>query len=475
METGEDGLKILCFRAFFAIFVTQNARCVISPTVSTMKVRIFVLFLAGIALLFCLRTPASAQAPGMLEFQGKTVKNNLPLSGATVTVYRNGTIQQEQVKTGKNGKFKLFLVFGTDYKITFSYPGCVDMHLLVYTSKLPKERGDLFPLYVTEIPFFETSSTGVRIAKFKNPFTKIIYDGKKAFMDDEAYLAQFTKDLIIDPAEQARIAEEKEAREKAEKEKLEAAEQAKRDAEAKARADAEAKLLAEQKARADELAKAAELARLKAEEEENANKQNQTMETDAIRLQREKELKEQLAKKNTAIKTKYVNDLLKLVAENERLAKEKAMNQARTDARSSTVIEQMRRESELKSKAENLREEQKMKKQKELVNKQYKINEMKKLVEAAAFAERSVKISHQTTAPDVSKYKEPELPNVAVTVEEGFIKTVRTTVVTYHGKITTYRKEIFFWGSVIWYKDNKEIDEATYNVEIAYYIAFRNK
>lgn len=48
-------------------------------------------------------------------------------------------------------------------------------------------------------------------------------------------------------------------------------------------------------------------------------------------------------------------------------------------------------------------------------------------------------------------------------------------MVTYHGKITTYRKETFFWGSVVWYKDNKEIDEATYNVEIAYYIAFRNK
>lgn len=425
--------------------------------------------------LFCFfNSNVSAQAPGMLEFAGRLVKDNKPLSGATVTVLRNGTIEQEVMKPGKNGKFRCYLVFGVDYKITFSYPGCVDMFLMVYTSKLPKQRSDLFPLYETEIPFFETNDPTIRVSKFKNPFTKVIYDGKKAFMDDEAYLAAFTKDLIIDQAELARLAAEKDAKEKAEKDKLDAAEKAKKDAEEKARIDEENKILAEQKAKQDALAKEAELARLKAEAESKQH-EDQSMETEAMRLQREKEAKEQLAKKNREIKSKYENELLKLVAENERSAKEKAFNKQKQEARTNTVIEQMRRETELKAKADKLREDIKIRKKKELENKQYKLSEMRKLVEAAAFAERSIHVSNQRNVPDASRYVRRELPNVAVTVDDGLIKTVRTTVVTLGKTITTYRKETTFWGSVTCYKNDVEIEETVYNVEVDYFSSYRNK
>ena len=209
---------------------------------------------------------AYAQAPGMLEFEGKTIKDGKTLSGATVTVFRNGTIEQEKIKTGKNGKFSFSLVFGSDYKIAFSYPGCVDMHLMVYTGKLPKEKNNIFPIYLTEVPFFETTNTSVRITKYKNPFTKVIYDGKKAFMDDEAYLAQFTKDLLIDQEEINRLLAEKAAKEK---EKLLTAEKAKKDAEEKAKLETQAKAAYEARLAAEAREKAAELARMK---EESANK-----------------------------------------------------------------------------------------------------------------------------------------------------------------------------------------------------------
>jgi len=425
-------------------------------------------------LFFCFSANKAFAQPGMLELEGRTIKDGKPLPGATVTVWRNGTINQEEIKTGKSGKFRFNLVFGNDYKVTFSYPGSVEMYLMVYTSKLSKERTDLFPLYQTEVPFFETNDPNVRVSKFKNPFTKVIYDGKKAFMDDEAYLAAFTKDLLIDPAEIAKQLAEKAAKEKAEKDKLEASEKAKKDAEEKARKDAEQKLYAEQKAKQDALAKEAELARLKAEAESKEN-ENQTMETEAMRLQREKEAKQVLAKKNKEIKTKYENELLKLVAENEKLAKQKAFNKQKQEARASTVIEQMRRETELKAKSDKLREDIKLKKKKELENKQYKTNEMRKLVEAAAFAERSVKVGNQKSAPDPSGYVRKELPNVAVTIDDGITKTTRTTVVTLGKQLDTYRKESYFWGKVYCYKNNVEIDEAIYNSEIDYFLSFKNK
>ncbi len=413
---------------------------------------------------------SAAQAPGMLEFTGRTTKDGKPLPGARVAVYRSGNILQEDVRTGKNGKFRLFLIFGTDYKIVFTAPGCVEMHLLVYTGKLPKERNNIFPLYETEIPFFEPITQGVRVAKFKNPITKIIYDGKKAFMDDDAYLAEFTKDILIDAAEQAKNFEEKEAREKAEKEAIE---KAKRDLEEKIRKEAEEKILAE-KAKQDALAKAEELARLR---EEAASKEHEveSMESEAMRLQREKEAKELLAKKNREIKTKYENDLLKLVAENERRAKEKEFSQEKQQARANTVIEQMRRETELKAKSDKLKEQIKLKKKKALENQQTKFDELKKLVKAAAFADRSVRISNTTILPDPKNYERKKLPNVAVTVDEGMIKTTRTTTVTQGKQLDTYKKDTYFWGSVYCYKNDVEIDIEAYNIEIAYFLSYREE
>ncbi|HLC82785.1 MAG TPA: carboxypeptidase regulatory-like domain-containing protein [Bacteroidia bacterium] len=329
-----------------------------SPVIATILEKIKLPFFRLV--LLCLisvsiSNKVSAQAPGMLEFEGKTTKDGKPLSGATVIVYRNGTIEQAKIKTGKNGKFAFSLVFGTDYKIAFSYPGCVDMHLMVYTGKLPKEKNNIFPLYVTEVPFFETTNTSVRIAKYKNPFNKVIYDGKKGFMDDEAYLAQFLKDILIDQEE---INRQLAAKEKAENDKL-LAEKAKKDAEEKAKLEAIAKAAYEARLAAEEKERAAELARLKEAANNKEVPVDQSMETEAIRLQREKEAKNAMAKKNKEIKTNYENDLLKMVAENERIAKQKAYNKQKDASRTNTVIAQMRSEADVKAKSDKLREEQK--------------------------------------------------------------------------------------------------------------------
>lgn len=469
--------KILLKNADFLLtFVTDKRRPMhaLSTKYIDKHLPAFLRF-AILCFFFILKTnTSSAQAPGLLEFEGKTVKDGKPLSGATVSVLRGGTVEYQSVKTGKNGKFSFSLPFGVDYKITFTYPGCVDMHLMIYTGKVAREKNNIFPLYVTEVPFFETTNTSVRLTKYKNPFTKVIYDGKKAFIDDEAYLAQFTKDLLIDQEEQQRLLAEKAAKEKAEKDKLLAAEKAKKDAAEKARLEEEARLAAEAKALADAREKAAELARMK-EEANKIKPEDQTMETEAIRLQREKEAKNQLAKQNKEIKTNYENDLLKMVAENERIAKQKAFSKQKQETRTNTVIMQMRKEADVKAKSDILREQQKQKKIQLLANQQQKNSEMRKLVEAAAFAERSVRISKQKTLPDVKGYTQKDPPNFAVTVDDGMVKTVRTTTVTQGKKMDIYRKETYFWGTVYCYKNNIEITETTYNKEISFFSSYQNK
>ena len=90
-----------------------------------------------VLLLLLLTAAAHAQMVGYLEFAGRCKKGGKDLPGATVTLYKSG-VQQQQLVTGKNGKFRFYIDWGYDYKITFSAPGCVDMQMLVMATNVPK-------------------------------------------------------------------------------------------------------------------------------------------------------------------------------------------------------------------------------------------------------------------------------------------------------------------------------------------------
>lgn len=419
--------------------------------------RLFILFL-----LVFLALPLQAQMIGFLEFNGRTKKANKVLPGATVTLYRNG-VKQKEVITGKSGKFRFDIDFGYDYKISFSAPGCVDMHLLVLASTVPKEKYSIFPIYEIEVPFFDVTDETIRKEKYKKPFTKIVFDGSRTFRDDEAYLAEFVKDIHVDPDELEKKDKERMEKERLERERLLALEKERQERE---------RQLALEKARQEEEEKrrAEELARLKRENEENASRPEEvTMETEAIKLQREKEAKAAVEKKNRGIKSTYESELLKTVAENERMAKEKELSRLRTEAESNAVIEKIKRETELKAKSQYLRDQEKIKMKKELENKQIKSQQVKKLIEAAAFADRSVRVNKQAVLPAPEKYKPVETPNVAVSIDEGLVKTTSTVTVTRNKKVTVLRKDSYMWGAEYYYVNDVETDEATFKKEVAKY------
>ena len=400
---------------------------------------------------------------GYLEFDGKCEKLQKPLSGAIVTLYKN-SVKQTQLTTGRNGKFKFFLDFGANYKITFSSQGCVDMSLLVLEN-IPKEKENIFPVYEIEVTFFDNDNKDVNLPKFKNPFTKIIFDGKKMFLDDPDYLKQFEDGLFIDHKAEAKALAEKQAKEKATQDKL-AAQKA---AEEKAKLAAQ-QLAQQQRAQndADSLAKlkAAEVADTKASDKSSST---ESMETDAIKLEKEKEAKAEMAKKNTGIRTKYENDLLKAVAENERIEKEKKYQKMKADAESNSVIEKLRREAELKAKTADLRAQETKNEKTTIINEQVQEQNIKDLVQAAAFARRSININQQKEVPDISHYKMVEAPSVAVMNIPGFLKNVKTITVTLGNKIIIYRRESYVWGSEYYYKNKDEINKETYIQETLKY------
>lgn len=432
--------------------------------------------------------------PEMIDVVLHCTKGGSNLKGVTVTVYKNTYIFQEQQISNSLGKVKFDLPFGYDYRIKFSYPGCIEMFEEIKGSSIPKNLTDIFPKYKGEVPFFETTDVSIRKGKYDKPFNKVIFDkiGGKTMMDDEPYRQAFIKDVQVDEKEQKEILEaklrkyreeqdrliaEKIRKEKEAQELADKALRDKMDAEQKRKYDEElAKKLAQDKQDAEddaEIAAAEERARLT--NEANAQKQKETMESEAQRLKREEEEKALAEKKNKEVKENMQSDLLKAAAENERNAKQRALAAQLEEARANSIIEQMKRNAELKSKQEALAKEEKEKEIKSMQNQKSKYNEVKKLVVAAATSERNVKVTQQKTTPDLKKYVRRETPNVKVTEDNGFYKDVRTTVITYYQQNDIYRKERTFWGTVHYYKNNKEIDELVYNVEINYYSSYANK
>jgi len=400
---------------------------------------------------------------GYLELAGRAKKDGKDLSGAKVTLYKNGMFENEVI-TGKNGKFKFYIDYGYDYKITFNYTNCVEMFVRVF-GKIPKEYYHIMPYYdLGEVPFFENNNTNINLDKYKEPFTKIVFDGKSLFIDDDSYLDAFVKDIYVDPLKEAQAEAERIGKEKSEQRaKREALERAKE--EQRIKEELLAAEAAETKAREDELA------RLKEEQEKLAElteQATQSVSSADVKLLQEKEAKARLEQKNKSIKNDFESNLLEIVASNERLD-EMMIKKALPIAESNSTVEKMRLQAELKSKAEFIREQDMYLEKKKLLNLQIKRSGEKKLLEAAAVAERTIKISMQKELPKTNKYKKSPTFNIAVNYEDEWLKDTKTTTITLSNGIYVYKKETYVWGAEYYYKNEEEITVDAYKKEMINY------
>ncbi|TND10594.1 MAG: hypothetical protein FD123_236 [Bacteroidetes bacterium] len=413
--------------------------------------------------LFFLLIPAVLRAQGDLRFFGTAVKGKQPLPGATVTVIMDGTTQLYQLTTGKNGKFKFTIDLGHEYRINYSAPGCVPMHMLL-NLKVPPDKAWIYPDYVAEVPFFEENAPNVNTALFaREPFIKVMFDGKTGFQDDPSwrFIDRVFKDVNEDKKRQQELAALKEAEERA---RREAEERERED-------DARKKLLAlreaEERAKAEEEArrlKAIAEARAKADQE----KEKETMESEAIRLEREKQERLALEARNKGIKSQYENSLLKLVAESERQANMQKFTNMKRDAEGSSVVEIMRLEADRIGRSGFLNEQEKMRRKHTLENKQIKTNQEKRLVQDAARIERESKSALLKPVVKINAYSYNPSPNIAISTSPGFLSDTKTTVISWPGgKRDTFRAETWWWGVTYFYKNDQAIDAKIYYAELA--------
>jgi hypothetical protein len=413
-------------------------------------------------LLFLFLLGTAVKAQGDMRFFGTATKDGSPLSGATVSVLMDGK-QIYNLTTGKNGKFKFTIDIGHSYRINYSAPGCVEMYMTM-DLHTPPDKAWVYPDYSAEIPFFESNDPKVKTELFAlKPFIKIVFDGNKGFHDDPTY--RFTDDLFKNPG----IDQQKKREE-----------QAKKDAEEKARKDAEEKAQKEEDER-ERIAKEEEDKRKADEELKNKAKNsvkppvqtdktpetNQTMETDEIKLEREKQEKLEHEKTNKNIRANYENNLLKLVAESERQNNLQKFNRMKEDAQSNSVVQTLRKEAQVKAENDFLIEKMKEKQKQTLANKRVKEENIKALVETAAKVERDDRATRMKPVASSQNLNYSPSPNIVVTTEDNFLTETQSTVISWaNGTRTTFSVDEYLWGSRYYYHDGVEIDEKTYDAEL---------
>lgn len=404
--------------------------------------------------LFLLGTVLKAQ--GDMRFFGTATKDGKPLSGATVTVLMDNK-QIINLTTGKNGKFKFTIDIGHQYRINFSAPGCVDMYMTMDLN-VPPEKAWIYPDYVLEIPFFAPNDPKVNTDLYaKKPFIKVVYDGADGFHDDPTY--RFIDEMFKNPADEAakKAEEERQKKEAEEKEKQRVAEE-------------------ERLKKAQE-----EQDRLKNNppptitQPVNANAPSQpetqptsdpTMESDAIKLEREKQERENQTKQNQNVRTAYENNLLKMVAESEKKTNIEKYNKEKDESEVNSVVSALRRQAEVKGQREFLIEQDKERQRQTRTNIQVRELHVRQLLELSARNERDISIAQLKPVAASGPLNYSPSPHFVTTTLEGFWTDEKQVVVTWPGGKQTVFKVVKYWWASYFYIDDKEVEEKVYKAQL---------
>ena len=472
-----------------------------------------------------------------------------PLVGTKINVI-NDQGEKKTFTTDKKGKLRASVPLGVKhYKVYFEKTGYVKQHFLVEMSNIPDEVMKKMKAFGAGngVDVVLTKNDGtIDEFKYNYPFAKFIWDGKRGIRPDEAYKVQFdagTAPEIIaaKKKEEERIVREKEEQEQKEKalkeaeeeKKLEQEEKERKEAEAKEKeaeknlkkvAEAEKKFEALAKKQAQEKAKAEEKRkkevekaerRRKAEEEKkqqtkkeaSPEKVEQTpaveqvvkekklseeeqdaasLQTKEILLKREEEKKKIQLNENKTEKVEQESDLVKTAAENERIAKQKAIQQKIMQEEVKTKVQQVETVAAQKTIVQSQKQKELAIVKKATSNKVEKSKTEVALIKEAAIAQREAKrraaMRKAETSPStpptgskqlyqmqISNYKIQDPVKVDVKEEEDFFKITKTITITQGSKKTVFVKETYnVWGDK-YYKNGAEIDEDTYQLNITKY------
>lgn len=141
------------------------------------------------------------KAQGNFVFEGNNTFNGQPLLNTTVSVFESGK-QIQTLNTGNASKFKLILPLGKNYSVYFSNAKAQRMFLEIISKNLPEEVLKYKMTHALDIPFFPKDAVTIDTTQFKNPFYKIVFDGKDRMVDDTLYTKQFISKVFLKQKEE---------------------------------------------------------------------------------------------------------------------------------------------------------------------------------------------------------------------------------------------------------------------------------
>lgn len=149
-----------------------------------------------ILIAICSISAKAQEYDGELQFIGKNFLNKEPLNGTTIKVMSGSTTISEYNTKDKNN-FKTTLAFGKIYDVYFINSLCQTMYININTADIPENKRYYRITYALDVPFFKKDPSIIDTNQFKNPFHKIIFDGKSRFIDDTAHMSRFLKNLYV--------------------------------------------------------------------------------------------------------------------------------------------------------------------------------------------------------------------------------------------------------------------------------------
>ncbi len=390
------------------------------------------------------------QTVSSLEFNGKAIKKGEVLEGAKIEVYR-GSEKLQELLSAKNGRFSFDVDLGYDYKVTFSYPGCTDMFLLLYGSQCPANK-QLFPVYAIDINFFEYGASNVDYAHFVQlPFTKIVYDGNSGFKDDEKHVSLFLKGIYITPDELQKREEELLARHKLQTGDSSSMRANNLHNKYTLSGNNTLELIVKESTSFEER-------KIKKEAPQKAI----SISLDELNYTAEKERKRQLERQNKSIKANFEGELLSLAAHTSRKNKLNTSSLKKEEVNSRAIAATLQARYDLAASSEVNRTKAKQLLSLTNYNKALSQQEILRLIKETAHIEGNKKSTSASKLPTATAYY-PETPVISTVLETHVFRTNYIISIESNGHKTIYRKEKYTWGTIYYYRNNHEISEEEYN------------
>jgi outer membrane protein OmpA-like peptidoglycan-associated protein len=141
---------------------------------------------------------------GKVIFIGHNFFNDQALPNVSIRVVESGkTIQT--LTTSVSPDFKLMLPFGKNYSVYFEHPRIQPVYLKVMAENIPQKLYNVEMKHDFRIPHFPKDALTFDTTQFRNPFYKVIFNGKDGMIDDTMYTKQFISKLYLKKEEKKEV------------------------------------------------------------------------------------------------------------------------------------------------------------------------------------------------------------------------------------------------------------------------------